>query len=104
MRKLDEIPAARKTLELPETATIASIKSNYRRMLARWHPDQCEENPEVCAEMTRKIISAHETIMDYIHHYQYDFSEETVKRHLSPEDWWFERFGKDPLWGKRTNR
>jgi hypothetical protein len=29
--------------------------------------------------MTRKIISAYETIMDYCAHYQYSFSEDTVK-------------------------
>jgi hypothetical protein len=37
--------------------------------------------------------------MDYCVNYQYSFSEDTVKRHLSTEEWWFERFGGDPLWG-----
>lgn len=99
MSKFDEISEARKTLDLPENATMDSIKSRYRRMLAKWHPDKCEENKEKCAEITRKIISAHQTIMDYCIHYQYSFSEDTVKRHQSPEEWWFERFGGDPLWG-----
>jgi hypothetical protein len=49
--------------------------------------------------MTRRIISAYETLLDYCRHYRYDFSEEVVKRHQSPEEWWFERFGDDPLWG-----
>jgi DnaJ-class molecular chaperone len=99
MSKFDEISEARKTLDLPENATMDSIKSSYRRMLAKWHPDKCEENKEKCAEITRKIISAYQTIMDYCIHYQYSFSEDTVKRHQSPEEWWFERFGGDPLWG-----
>jgi hypothetical protein len=52
--------------------------------------------------MTRKIISAYQMIMDYCVHYQYSFSEDTVKKYQSPEDWWFERFGEDPLWGKSS--
>jgi len=99
MSKFDEISAARKILDLPERVTMDSIKSSFRRMLAKWHPDKCEEDKENCAEMTRKIISADETIMDDCVHYQYSFSENTVKKHQSPEEWWFERSGDDPLWG-----
>ena len=100
MNKYQEITAAREILELPETATIESIKSSYRRLLAKWHPDKCCENQEICKEMTRTIILAYQTLMDYCRHYQYSFSEEAVRRHLSPEQWWAERFGDDPLWGK----
>lgn len=97
--KYQEVNEARIILDLPETATIESIKSNYRRLLAKWHPDKCRENKEECTQMTRKIISAYKTIMDYCAHYQYSFREASVKRQLSPEEWWFERFGNDPLWG-----
>jgi DnaJ-class molecular chaperone len=102
-RKYQEITEARKLLGLTETATMAAIKSNYRRLVAKWHPDKLLEDQETCAEMTRRIISAYQTIMDYCHQYQYSFSEETIKEHLSPEQWWFEHFGDDPLWGKAKN-
>ncbi len=98
--KYQEITEARKTLELPEKATLETIKINYRRLLSKWHPDKCLENPELCKEMTHKIISAYETLMDYCSHYQYSFSEETVKRHRSPGQWWLDTFGSDPLWTK----
>jgi len=104
MSKFYEISAARKILELPERSTMPEIKSNYRRLLAKWHPDKTKENKEECAEMTRKIISAYQTILDYCLKYQYSFSEETVKRHQSPEEYWFERFGNDPLWGNGRPR
>ncbi len=104
MKKYQKISEARKLLELPETATEDSIKSNFKRLMTRWHPDKCQEDPEICHEMTRKIISAYKTILDYCRHYQYSFSEEAVKRHLSPEQWWFERFGDDPLWGNKMGR
>ena len=78
---------------------MAEIKASYRRLLAEWHPDKCKEDPDTCTEMTRKIISAYQKIMDYCDNYQYSFTDETIKRHLTPEEWWFERFGQDPVWG-----
>lgn len=104
MHKFDEINEARKLLELPEKATMAEIKSNYRKLLAKWHPDKHERNKTECNKMTQRIVSAYETIMDYCHQYQYSFSDDAVKRHLSPEEWWFERFGNDPLWGTATKK
>jgi len=98
--KYREITAARKLLGLPETATMASIKASYRRLLAKWHPDKCVEDKELCHQMTQKIICAYKTIMDYCSHYQYSFSEQTIRRHLSPEEWWIDRFGNDPIWGR----
>ena len=100
MNRYQEITEARNLLELPETATMKSIKKSCRRLLLEWHPDKCTENQELCIEMTRKLITAHQTIMDYSKHYQYSFSQEAVGRHLSPEEWWFERFGDAPLWAK----
>ena len=86
MSKFYEISAARKILELPERSTMPEIKSNYRRLLAKWHPDKTKENKEECAEMTRKIISAYQTTMDNCLWYQWCFSEDTVKRYRSPEE------------------
>jgi DnaJ-class molecular chaperone len=102
MSKFDEFTVARKILYLPEIATTAVIKSSYRIMPAGWHPDKCEDNKEKCAEMTRKILSAYQTIIYYCVHDQYSFSEDAVKKHQSPEDWRFERFDEDPLRGKSS--
>lgn len=101
--KYQEITEARKTLDLPEKATLETIKSNYRRLLSKWHPDKCRENPEFCKEMTQKIVSAYKIIIDYCNNYEYSFSEDTVKRHRSPEQWWLETFGNDPLWTSGEN-
>ncbi|MBN2034264.1 MAG: J domain-containing protein [Deltaproteobacteria bacterium] len=98
MNKYQEIMEARKLLRLRESATMEEIKSNYRTLLSEWHPDKCLENQERRNEMTRKIISAYKIIMHYCQHYQYSFSEEAVKRHLSPEEWWFEHFGGETLY------
>lgn len=103
MNKYQKISEARQILQLPESATIEQIKSNYRMMLSRWHPDKSSENQEQCKEMTQKIIAAYQMILDYCNQYVYSFSEEVVNKHLSPEEWWFERFGNDPHWSKNSN-
>lgn len=99
MNKYQEITEARKLLKLSETASMTMIKSRYRELLEKWHPDKCSGNMELSNEMTRKIISSYKIIMDYCLQYQYSFSKEEIKNHLSPEEWWFDRFGEDPLWG-----
>jgi len=38
--------------------------------------------------------------MEYCDNYIIDL-ESTEKRKLSPDEWWFERFGEDPIWGKK---
>lgn len=100
--KYQEINAAREILQLPQVATMDEIKAHYRRLLTQWQPDKSREDTERCAEMTRRIISAYQAVLNYCQQYRYSFSEETVKQHQSPEDWWFERFGDDPLWGSGT--
>ena len=98
--KYKDILEAKELLGLPERASMDEIKSSYRRLISLWHPDRCREDKDKCEEMTRKIITAYGIIVSYCEAYQYSFTEEEVKRYLSAEEWWFERFGNDPLWGK----
>jgi preprotein translocase subunit Sec63 len=101
MSKYDEIIAARDLLGLPEKASLEEIKVIYRNLMRKWHPDTCVEEKEKCKEMTQKIIAAYDIILKYCHQYKISFQDEEIKNYLSDEDWWFERFGSDPLWGKR---
>ncbi len=102
MNKYQKITEARQLLELPECATMEQIKSNYRSLLSRWHPDKCRDNEQAAREMTQKIIESYQMILAYCNQYEYSFSEEVVNKHLSPEEWWYERFGNDPLWGNQA--
>jgi len=101
MNKYQKITEARKLLELPERTTMKEIKSNYRSLLVKWHPDRCSENKEQCDEMTRKIIAAYKTIITYCNQYKYSFSKKEIRDYLPEDEWWFERFGDDPLWGNQ---
>ncbi len=99
MKKYQEVMEAKELLNLPERASMEEIKQSYRSLISRWHPDKCRENEEKCNEMTQKIISAYKTITTYCNQYKYSFTQEEIKKYSSDEDWWFERFGNDPLWG-----
>ncbi|MCK9263496.1 MAG: J domain-containing protein [Deltaproteobacteria bacterium] len=99
MGRYEEITGARELLELPESATMGEIRANYRRLILKWHPDRCRENPELCREMTEGLIAAYETLVSYCRDYRFSFAEQEVAKYLSGKDWWLRRFGDDPLWG-----
>jgi DnaJ-class molecular chaperone len=103
MIKYQDIIEAKEVLNLPERASMKEIKTNYRRLLRQWHPDKCKEDIEKCKEMTKKIIAAHKIILLYCDQYKYSFAKEEDDKYLSGEEWWFDRFGNDPLWGNKYN-
>ena len=98
MKKYQQINKARIVLELPERATMEEIKSNYRNLIRKWHPDRCNKNKEKCKEMTTRIIAAYMIINVYCKNYKFSFSEQEVRNYLSAEEWWFERFGKKSVY------
>lgn len=100
MIKYNDIIKAKELLNLPERASMEEIKSNYKKLMMQWHPDKCHDNIEKCNEMTKKLTTAYETIRLYCRQYNYSFAEADLKQYLSAEEWWAERFGHDPLWGR----
>ncbi len=84
---------------LPERATMAEIKANYRALIRKWHPDKCRTSNEECKEMTTKINAAYRVINDYCNNYKFSFSEKEVGNYLTAEEWWLKRFGRNYLWG-----
>jgi len=99
MDKYKVITNARNILELPESATMEQTKANYRRLIKKWHPDNCSEKHEVCEEMSGKITNAYRIILDYYSNYMYSFKKEEVGKYLSEEEWLYKRYGNDPIWG-----
>lgn len=99
MGLFEDINEARMLLDLPERATMEDIKSQYRALIQTWHPDRCKADKETCKEMTTRIIAAYRLINNYCKRYEFSFSKEEVSNYLSAEEWWFERFGRSPLWG-----
>lgn len=103
MDTYQKITAAREILDLPEQATMAEIKGNYRKLIRQWHPDRCQKDQEHCKEMSAKIIAAYRTIVNFCDQYRFSFRQEEVHKYLTDKEWWSDRFGNDPLWGKMKN-
>lgn len=98
----EKILEAARILELGEKASLKEIKESYSRLLYQWHPDRCSEDPEICGQMTKKIIDAYNLIKEYCHHYRFPLTEEKLREHTEfedPETFWKRRFGNDPYWG-----
>jgi len=96
----EKITWARQTLELPESATMQKIKESFKKLITKWHPDKCHDKEETCREKAEAIILANEILNDYCAQYQFSFSKEEVKKYCSKEEWWLDKFGEDPVWGK----
>ena len=97
MKTYQKISEARKILGIPEQATLSEIKAKYRKLIKKWHPDINRENKDQCDEMTKKIVNSYAIILGYCKQYKISFSQEEVKKYLSEEEWWSDRFGNDPI-------
>jgi curved DNA-binding protein CbpA len=92
--KWEEIEKARKILKLPKKTTRKEIIENYRKLAKEYHPDHGGSE-----ELIKKLNYAYEILMEYCDNYLIDL--EAKKIDLDPKDWWLNRFGEDPIWGKK---
>ena len=95
-----EIKAAADLLNLGERASLAQIKKAYRTLSKKYHPDmQNSSGQKTGKEAMHELTEAYQTLLRYCADYMFPFfpgDEES----LDAEDWWFERFGRDHLWGR----
>ena len=68
MANFNEIDKARRLLELGEKATSKEIKSAYRKMAFRYHPDKhtSADSPE-CEETMKRLNWAYKLLLQYCH-------------------------------------
>lgn len=96
----EKIVAARDLLGLAEKATLAEIKKAYRRMSKKHHPDVAESRPgDEQPVAMHEITAAYQLLLAYCRDYRFPLVMQ--RDSLDPEDWWLDRFGQDPLWGKQ---
>ena len=86
-----EIDQARQLLGLGELASIAEIKTAYRQMCKKWHPDVVEDEATANRKM-KDINAAYRLLLNYCETYRFSFSPEEVES-FDPERWWSRRFG-----------
>jgi DnaJ-class molecular chaperone len=80
MANFKEIEEARKLLGIGETATLKEIKSAYRILAHRHHPDKTGEDDSARIETMKNLNRAYKLLMDYCNEYQYSFKEEDIAR------------------------
>jgi len=81
MANFKEIDEARRVLGLGETATLKEIKSAYRRMASRHHPDKHSGDAHAeSEEMMKRLNWAYKLLMEFCRDYKYTFREEDVAR------------------------
>ena len=86
MTGFEIIEKARKVLELPEMATRDEIRTAYRDLCRRYHPDRCaEKEKSSCSAKFRRITWARDILLNYLDSYRYIFTEEEYRKHLGPE-------------------
>ncbi|MBU1853695.1 MAG: DnaJ domain-containing protein [Candidatus Omnitrophica bacterium] len=87
MRNFREIYEARKTLGLDESVTLQEIKSAYKKLALKYHPDRCKDGKKKeCEEMFKKITHANDILMVYCAGYRYSFKEKDVKRNTMDKE------------------
>jgi len=97
--KRDAIIAARELLELGETATLDEIKKAYRAKAKIHHPDTSDSDRKD-EDVMQRLTEAYRVLLDYCENYRFPLvPDEDIP--LDDNEWWMNRFGNDPLWGKK---
>jgi DnaJ-class molecular chaperone len=91
MANFSEIEEARKILALGEAATLKEIKSAYRRMAHRHHPDKRSGSGRAESETMKRLNWAYKLLLDYCSDYKYSFKEEDIAR-TYPDDEYLRTF------------
>jgi len=92
MANVDDIDEARRLLRLGEVATLKEIKSSYRRLASRYHPDKhTGTSPSENEETMKRLNRAYKLLTEYCRDYKYTFREEDVAR-AYPHDEYLRRY------------
>jgi hypothetical protein len=87
-------------LGLGEKASLAEIKKAYRHLSKKHHPDVQNSSKQKSEKVKmHKLTEAYQTLLHYCSEYHFPLIPGD-NEHLEGEDWWLERFGQDPLWGR----
>ncbi len=59
----ENINEARKLLNLPNKASIESVKNAYYELSKKYHPDNCIDKN--CTDMMKRVVSAYKLLISY---------------------------------------
>jgi len=87
MPNFEDIDKARNLLGLGEAATLKEIKSAYRSLAHRHHPDKHDSSSQEDIEKMKRLNRAYKVLMDYCSDYKYSFFQEEVARTYPYEEY-----------------
>jgi DnaJ-class molecular chaperone len=98
----DDLKEAMDIMGIHEQASLMEIRKRYKDLIFEWHPDRCKQNPEICKEKMHTIQDAYTLILSYCEQVKISFKDEDIRRFTGKGeafDFWYDRFGDDPIWG-----
>jgi len=98
--EIETLQKAIKTMKLELPISYLDVKTQYKKLLKKWHPDKCDKSSEICKQKTIEIIDANKLLIDYIENYKFKFDATEMEKNESIDKWWFKKFGNDSLWGQ----
>ena len=89
-----QIPDYYQILEIGRDATAREIKSAYRKLAKRYHPDKNPEQTAFAEKMFREVCNAYHTLHDVQQKSDYDRTLQTVERQQKANGAYFDRLSK----------
>lgn len=86
-----QIPDYYQILEVERDATAREIKSAYRKLAKRYHPDKNPERTAFAEKMFREVCNAYDTLQDRKRKSDYDRTLRTIERQQKSEEIYFDR-------------
>lgn len=88
-------------LGIGDSASLNEIRGRYHESVKVWHPDVSANDPQKAHEMTIHVKEAYDLLVDYCTNLPFSFRIEDLAESLevTPDTYWKERFGDDPIWG-----
>ena len=99
-KEWQRIAAARDLLCLGDAATLGEIKRAYHRLCKKYHPDVTGETGCKAQDFMYRLTESYNLLLGYVEEYRYPLRADRDTNYEA-EDWWMDRFGQDPLWGKQ---
>ena len=81
-----QIPDYYQILEIGRDATARKIKSAYRKLAKRYHPDKNPEQTAFAKKMFREVCNAYNTLHDEKRKFDYDRTLQTIERQQKSQE------------------
>ncbi len=98
--RYEDIQRSLEILGLKGRISFKHIKRRFRELSKKYHPDLCQDDPDICAEKMREIKKAYSILEEYCTNFKFEFSPEEFYRQY-PEELVKEHFYRSGPWGRK---